>query len=73
MIEHMKHHSNAGDSTLDALLKYDKKINELIRVVNVMQVDIVSLRKKNMTPTQKKKLEKIEALKKQLKQLEMEL
>jgi hypothetical protein len=70
MIEHMKHNKfNALRYNPDFQVwcdGVDVKVNQLIRVVNELSV-------KNLTPAKKKKLEKINLLKKQLKQLEMEL
>ena len=77
MIEHMKHNSLStmgyNQSLTVQLDKYDAKINELIRVVNILQDDFACYRNEHLSPAKKKKLEKINLLKKQLKQLEMEL
>jgi len=66
MIEHMKHVTGNERQLSEIFSRYDAKINELIRVVNELSIQ-------KLTPAKKKKLEKINLLKKQLKQLEMEL
>ena len=72
MIEHMRH-TTATDQVVSRFEAYDKKINELIRVMNETTLTVNKLYSASLTPAKKKKLEKINLLKKQLKQLEMEL
>jgi hypothetical protein len=74
MIEHMKHFSNdINERYPDVLAKYDKKINELIRVVNILEDGFRCYRMEHMTPAKKAKLAKIQKLEKELKQLKLEI
>lgn len=68
MIEHMKHVTirEAWDTVSD---RYDKKINELIRVVNELTIKVSVLE----SPKNKPKYAKLRKLEQELKQLRLEL
>lgn len=85
MIEHMKHYKfNTGIpynvEYREWVERVNSKINEIIRIVSnesarldAFHNRLNALEAKNRTPVQKKKLEKISLLEKQLKQLKLEL